>query len=125
MFSWHQNCINNSTLYITFLGAHYLLHHPVCLECALNASASIGGRMRIRSGFGFIGSNQYLEVVLRQPVITPYVYVNQACPQKAFVKSFDDHSSSKIGAFSCHVLSKSGGGVLRLLEPMRLRKLLS
>eukprot|EP00983_Pelagomonas_calceolata_P093235 1157754-Pelagomonas_calceolata.AAC.12 len=37
-----------------------------------------------------------LEVVLRQPIITSYVCVNQACSPRAFAKSFDDHSSRNI-----------------------------
>eukprot|EP00983_Pelagomonas_calceolata_P056315 1144543-Pelagomonas_calceolata.AAC.1 len=41
-----------------------------------------------------------LEVVMRQPIITPSVHVNQACPPSAFAKSFDDHSSSNIVALS-------------------------
>eukprot|EP00983_Pelagomonas_calceolata_P077499 1153887-Pelagomonas_calceolata.AAC.1 len=38
-----------------------------------------------------------LEVALRQLTITPHVHVNQACPPRAFAKSFDNHSSSNIG----------------------------
>eukprot|EP00983_Pelagomonas_calceolata_P086344 1156740-Pelagomonas_calceolata.AAC.4 len=47
-----------------------------------------------------------LEVVLRQPIITHYVHVNQACSPGAFAKSFDDHSSN-IVAFCFH----AGDGV--------------
>eukprot|EP00983_Pelagomonas_calceolata_P083938 1156258-Pelagomonas_calceolata.AAC.3 len=43
-----------------------------------------------------------LNVVLCQPIITPYVRVIQACFQRAFAKSFDDHYSSNIVAFSFH-----------------------
>eukprot|EP00983_Pelagomonas_calceolata_P052914 1143067-Pelagomonas_calceolata.AAC.1 len=40
--------------------------------------------------------------VLRRPIITSNVHVNQACSTRAFAKSFDDHSSSNIAAFNFH-----------------------
>eukprot|EP00983_Pelagomonas_calceolata_P072931 1151938-Pelagomonas_calceolata.AAC.3 len=43
-----------------------------------------------------------LEVLLRQPIITPYVRVNQACSQRAFAKSSDDQPSSSIVESSFH-----------------------
>eukprot|EP00983_Pelagomonas_calceolata_P078297 1154220-Pelagomonas_calceolata.AAC.3 len=49
------------------------------------------------------GEEKNLEVVLRQPIITSYVHVDQACFARAFAKSFCDHSSSSIMAFSLHV----------------------
>eukprot|EP00983_Pelagomonas_calceolata_P062903 1147497-Pelagomonas_calceolata.AAC.6 len=60
---------------------------------------------------GSCGSNQYSirttgcesrsprKISWKEPIITPYVHVNQACPQRALAKSFDDHSSSNIVAF--------------------------
>eukprot|EP00983_Pelagomonas_calceolata_P081165 1155454-Pelagomonas_calceolata.AAC.1 len=43
-----------------------------------------------------------LKVVLRQPITTPYVHVNQACSPRAFVRALNDHSSSNIVAFNFH-----------------------
>eukprot|EP00983_Pelagomonas_calceolata_P005166 168259-Pelagomonas_calceolata.AAC.1 len=45
------------------------------------------------------GRLEDVRVVLRQPITTPYVHVNQTCSPRAFAKRFDDHSSSNIVAF--------------------------
>eukprot|EP00983_Pelagomonas_calceolata_P054991 1143925-Pelagomonas_calceolata.AAC.1 len=42
------------------------------------------------------------KVVLRQPIITSYVCVNQACSLRTCIKSFDDLSSSNIVAYSLY-----------------------
>eukprot|EP00983_Pelagomonas_calceolata_P108147 1159422-Pelagomonas_calceolata.AAC.4 len=43
-----------------------------------------------------------LGVVLRRPIITSFVCVDQICSPRTFAKSFDDHSSSNIVALSLH-----------------------
>eukprot|EP00983_Pelagomonas_calceolata_P079445 1154669-Pelagomonas_calceolata.AAC.1 len=43
-----------------------------------------------------------LKSVLRKPITTSYVPIHQACPPRAFAKSFDDHSFSSIVAFGFH-----------------------
>eukprot|EP00983_Pelagomonas_calceolata_P079706 1154823-Pelagomonas_calceolata.AAC.2 len=45
---------------------------------------------------GLVSSQLDLEVVLCQPIITPYVHVNQAYSPSAFAKNCGDHSSSNI-----------------------------
>eukprot|EP00983_Pelagomonas_calceolata_P043826 1139054-Pelagomonas_calceolata.AAC.5 len=50
-------------------------------------------------GYKFVGD---LEVVLRQSIIISYVHVSQACSPRALAKSFCNHSSSSILAFSFH-----------------------
>eukprot|EP00983_Pelagomonas_calceolata_P052051 1142672-Pelagomonas_calceolata.AAC.1 len=51
---------------------------------------------------GIIPSQMILEVVLRQPIITSYVNVNQACSPSALANSLYDHSSSNIMVSNFH-----------------------
>eukprot|EP00983_Pelagomonas_calceolata_P046891 1140377-Pelagomonas_calceolata.AAC.13 len=72
-----------------------------CVCCEVISIAS--GRLEvILDLLGNFLRKRDLKVVLRQPITTPYVHVYQACPPRAFVKSFDDRSSSNIVAISFH-----------------------
>eukprot|EP00983_Pelagomonas_calceolata_P053283 1143240-Pelagomonas_calceolata.AAC.2 len=70
-----------------------------CCACCVTHGVRRRRRRRMKKEWVWL-DREDLKVLLRQPIITSYVHVNQACFPRAFAKCFDNHSSSNIVAFS-------------------------
>eukprot|EP00983_Pelagomonas_calceolata_P044097 1139155-Pelagomonas_calceolata.AAC.2 len=80
-----------------------------------------GGEFRSLLTISWKDARGDLKIMLRQPIFTSYVHVNQACSPRAFAKSFDDHSSSNIVAFKFHAGDDMICHVFRMLNHHKRR----